>query len=129
MNRTAVSNPARRPKGTSQMPRYRENIERLTVPVIPMRGIVAFPANNINFELEREFSKNACQAAASGNMIVFLLTQKDVQCDNPGADDLYTVGCVARIKQTVKNPKSGTIRVVAEGFCRGTLLELRETDG
>ncbi len=111
------------------MPRYRENIERLTVPVIPMRGIVAFPANNINFELEREISKNACQAATSGDMIVFLLTQKDVQCENPREEDLYTVGCVARIKQSVKNPKTGIIRVVAEGFCRATLTELKEMDG
>ncbi len=111
------------------MPTYRENIERLTLPVIPMRGIVAFPANNINFELEREFSKNACQAATSGDMTIFLLTQKNVQVEEPGEDDLYTVGCVARIKQSVKNPKTGIIRVVAEGFCRGTVLELKNADG
>ena len=111
------------------MPTYRENIERLTLPVIPMRGIVAFPANNINFEVEREFSKNACQAATSGDMTVFLLTQKNVQADEPGEDDLYSVGCVARIKQSVKNPKTGIIRIVAEGFCRGTVLELKRADG
>ncbi len=111
------------------MPTYRENIERLTLPVIPMRGIVAFPANNINFEVEREFSKNACQAATSGDMTVFLLTQKNVQVDEPGEDDLYSVGCVARIKQSVKNPKTGIIRIVAEGFCRGTVLELKQADG
>ncbi len=111
------------------MPTYRENIERLSVPVIPMRGIVAFPSNNINFELERDISKNACQAAVSGDMIVFLLTQRRVETENPTADDLFTVGCVARVKQSVKNPKTGTVRVVAEGFCRGTLLELKEAEG
>ncbi|MBE6724264.1 MAG: endopeptidase La [Ruminococcaceae bacterium] len=111
------------------MPTYRENIERLTLPVIPMRGIVAFPANNINFELEREFSKNACQAATSGDMNVFLLTQKNVQTEEPSEEDLYSVGCVARIKQSVKNPKTGIIRVVAEGFCRGTVLEFKNADG
>ena len=84
-----------------------------------MRGIVAFPSNNINFELERDISKNACQAAVSGDMIVFLLTQRRVETENPTADDLFTVGCVARVKQSVKNPKTGTVRVVAEGFCRG----------
>ena len=97
------------------MPRYIEKAEKLTLPVIPLRGIVAFPSIPLNFELEREISKNACQAALSGDMMVFLLTQKDIGVDDPGANDLYSVGCIAKIKQSLKKPQGGNIRVVAEG--------------
>ena len=107
------------------MSRYIEKAERLTLPVIPLRGIVAFPSIPINFELEREISKNACRAASSHDMLVFLMTQRDVNVDDPGESDLYPVGCVARIKQTVRKSGGGNIRVVAEGYCRGTLIELR----
>ena len=107
------------------MSRYTEKAERLTLPVIALRGIVAFPSIPINFELEREISKNACHAASENDMLVFLLTQKDSNVDDPTEKDLYPVGCVARIKQTLHKAGGGNIRVVAEGFCRGTLIELR----
>ncbi len=111
------------------MPRYIEKAEKLTLPVIPLRGIVSFPAIPINFELEREISKNACNAACEKDMLVFLLTQKNIQTESPEADDLYSVGCVAKIKQTLKKPQGGNIRIVAEGLCRGTLLSLRKEKG
>ena len=111
------------------MPRYIEKAEKLTLPVIPLRGIVAFPSIPLNFELEREISKNACQAALNGDMMVFLLTQKDINVDDPGANDLYSVGCIAKIKQSLKKPQGGNIRVVAEGYCRGSVIELRREKG
>ena len=110
------------------MPKYTEKIDLLTLPVIALRGIVAFPSIPINFELEREISKNACRAASEHDMLVFLITQRDSNVDDPTADDLFPVGCVARIKQTLRKSGGGNIRVVAEGFCRGTLLELRRED-
>ena len=111
------------------MPRYIEKAEKLTLPVIPLRGIVAFPSIPLNFELEREISKNACQAALNGDMMVFLLTQKDINIDDPKESDLYSVGCVAKIKQSLKKPQGGNIRVVAEGYCRGSVIELRKERG
>ncbi len=106
------------------MPRYIEKVEKLTLPVIPLRGLVAFPSIPINFELEREISKAACKASEAADLYVFLLTQKELNVENPTEADLYDVGCVAKIKQTLKKP-DGNIRVVAEGMCRGTLTELR----
>ncbi|MBE6616821.1 MAG: endopeptidase La [Ruminococcaceae bacterium] len=111
------------------MPRYIEKAEKLTLPVIPLRGIVAFPSIPLNFELEREISKNACQAALNGDMMVFLLTQKDINVDDPKEGDLYSVGCVAKIKQSLKKPQGGNIRVVAEGYCRASVMELRRENG
>ena len=111
------------------MPRYIEKAEGLTLPVIPLRGIVAFPSIPINFELEREISKNACNAATGRDMLVLLVTQKELSVDNPGMDDLYSVGCVAKIKQTLRKPQNGNIRVVAEGMCRATVTAVRNENG
>ncbi len=111
------------------MPRYTEKAELLTLPVIPLRGIVAFPSIPLNFELEREISKNALKAATDGDMAVFLLTQKDSNIDDPTESDMYSVGCVAKIKQTLRKSDGGNIRVVAEGYCRGTVIEMRREGG
>ncbi len=106
------------------MPRYIEKVESLTLPVIPLRGVVAFPSIPVNFELERDISKKACQAALSSNMLVFLLTQKDIAIDNPTDDDFYKIGCVAQIKQTLSKNQDGNIRVIAEGYCRAEVVKL-----
>ncbi len=111
------------------MPRYIEKVEALTLPVIPLRGIVAFPSIPVNFELEREISKKACQAALSSNMLVFLLTQKDSNVDEPKENDLYGIGCVAQIKQSLTKNQDGNIRVIAEGYCRATVQRIRFEDG
>ncbi len=110
------------------MPRFIEKVEKLTLPVIPLRGLVAFPSVPINFELEREMSKKACDAALNADMYVFLVAQKDLRCDVPERKDLYTVGCVAKIKQTLKKP-DGNIRVVAEGMCRGHISHMFADEG
>lgn len=107
------------------MPRYIEKIESLTLPVIPLRGVVAFPSIPVNFELEREISKKACQAALASNMLVFLLTQKDTAVDEPSDNDFYKTGCVAQIKQTLTKNQDGNIRVIAEGYCRAEVVKLK----
>lgn len=110
------------------MPRYIEKVERLTLPVIPMRGMVAFPSVPIHFELEREVSKKACESACQNDMLAFLLTQRDIRCENPGEEDLYHVGCVVKIKQTMQRP-GGNVHVVAEGLCRGQVIALQKENG
>ncbi len=110
------------------MARFIEKVEKLTLPVIPLRGLVAFPSVPINFELEREMSKKACDAALAGDMYVFLVAQKDIRTETPERNDLYTVGCVAKIKQTLKKP-DGRIRMVAEGMCRGHISAMFSDGG
>ena len=75
------------------MPRYIEKVEKLTLPVIPLRGLVAFPSIPINFELERDLSKAACKAAESSDLYVFLLTQKELNVENPEEADHRWGGC------------------------------------
>ena len=65
------------------MPRYIEKVDKMTVPVIPTRGLVAFPSMPLNFELEREISICAAEAAVKSDMYVLLLCQKDLNCSAP----------------------------------------------
>ncbi len=103
------------------MPKYTEKVEMMTLPVIPMRGVVAFPSIPLSFEIERHMSVAACNAALDGDMTVLLVSQIDTACDEPTRDDVYDIGCVARIKQTVKTPED-IVRVIADGMCRAEIL-------
>ncbi len=103
------------------MSRYIEKVEKLTLPVIPTRGLVAFPSVPLSFEIEREVSIAAVNAAKDSDMYVLLLCQKSIDCEAPTPFDLYDVGTVCRIKQTHNTP-GGIIRVIAEGVCRAKSL-------
>ncbi len=109
------------------MPRYVERAEKLTLPVIPTRGLVAFPSIPLNFEIERDISTAAIEAAEKADNYVFLLCQKAMDCDEPAPADLYDVGCVCKIKQTLKAP-DGVTRVLAEGCCRGSAISFTFID-
>ncbi len=111
------------------MPKIIEKVESLTLPVIPLRGIVSFPSIPINFEVERNISKAACKKAAENDFMVFLITQKDISVDNPAEEDFYRTGCVAKIKQAVEKSPDGNIQILAEGCCRADLQKLKKTNG
>ncbi|MBQ7912847.1 MAG: endopeptidase La [Clostridia bacterium] len=87
------------------------------LPVIPLRGKVAFPHTNISFEVGRSMTLKAVEKAAAGDKIVFILTQRKTEKTDVTPDDLYTVGCVARIKQ-VAQLSGGALRVLCEGVYR-----------
>ncbi|MBR7032911.1 MAG: LON peptidase substrate-binding domain-containing protein, partial [Clostridia bacterium] len=110
------------------MPKFFERIESLELPLIPLRGLVAFPNVPINFELSRDISLNACQAALKGDTYALLISQRDPSTDNPTASDLFKTGCIAKIKHTLKTP-DGNLRVIAEGVCRGVVTSVFEQDG
>ncbi len=105
------------------MPRFIEKVSKSTMPAIALRGLVAYPSIPINFELQREISLAALNAAVDSEMTVLLLTQRELNTERPNADDLYTVGTVARIKQTLKTSE-GYTRVIAEGVCRAEVLNV-----
>ncbi len=102
------------------MPTYIEKVERTTLPMIPLRGLVAFPSLPINLDLERDFSVAAAEAAEKGDRLLFLVCQKDIGVDIPEKDDLFLTGTVVKIRQTLRTP-DGILRVIAEGLCRATV--------
>jgi len=110
------------------MPKYIEKADIMTLPVIPLRGVVAFPSIPVSFEIDRDISKAACNAAEEGDARVLLVTQTDIDCEHPKRSDVYRIGCAARIKQTLRTPED-TIRVIAEGFARAEITGWRENNG
>lgn len=92
--------------------------ENVRLPLIPLRGLVAFPAVQLNIEIMRTASLKAFTAGATlYDTKVLLVTQRDIAVDDPKPEDLYRVGVVAEIKHVVKNPH-GNLSVVFEGIAR-----------
>ena len=107
-----------------------ENTTNL-LPIVPLRGKVAFPHTTISFEVGRQMTLKAIDRATSGgDRLVFIITQKQVELDEITPDDLYTVGCVAKVKQ-VAQLTGGAIRVMCEGLYRAKarVVSLSEADG
>ena len=92
--------------------------EEVTLPLIPLRGLVGFPAVQLNIEIVRPSSLKAFTAAATVyDAKVLLVTQKDIGDEDPKLEDLYRFGVLAEIKHVVKNPH-GNLSVVFEGISR-----------
>jgi len=102
-------------------PEYLE--DRATpMPVIPLRGMTAFPNMVFHFDIGREKSVNALEKAMMSNQTVFLVSQKNPDTELPTSDDYYSVGTIAKIKQMLKLP-GDSIRVLVEGTVRGKIEE------
>ena len=103
--------------------------EEVTYPVIPLRGMVGFPAVQLSIEIVRSVSLKAFTAAATlHDAKVLLVAQKDLTVDEPRFEDLYKVGVLAEIKHVVKNPH-GNLSVVFEGIARAKLTEVNYDGG
>ena len=96
-----------------------------TLPVVALRGMTILPDMVIHFDVSRERSVKAIEEAMLRDQRVFLVTQKDVQVENPEPDDLYRIGTIASVKQVIKMPQK-IIRVLAEGLERGELSHFSE---
>lgn len=94
-----------------------KNVQMLTVPVLPLRGLVIFPGSVLHFDVARKKSVLAITAAMKSNQYMFITAQKDSVESDPTSDGLYPVGVLARIVQTAGMPDN-VIRVVAEGLFR-----------
>jgi ATP-dependent Lon protease len=99
------------------------------LPVVPLRDMVVFPRMKSAFVVGRPASVAALERALeeTGKRI-FLVAQRDPQQDEPGEDDIYTVGVIATILQHVTFP-NGTIKVGVEGVVRARWTTLRQREG
>lgn len=93
------------------------------IPTLPLRGILVFPYMVIHLDVGRERSMAAIEEAMLKDRQILLLAQREMEIDSPTADDLYTVGTIAEIKQLLRLP-GGTLRVLVEGICRGKVEEV-----
>ena len=99
----------------------------ITMPVIALRGLAVLPKMIVHFDISRTKSKAAMEKAMVGEQQAFLVAQRQTEVADPSIEDLYHVGCVAKIKQLVKLP-DGVIRVMVEGEQKGVLLDFDSTD-
>ncbi len=96
--------------------------------MMPIRDMVIFPHMMTPFVVGRESSVRALEEALNGDRKIFLATQHDARVDEPRADDIYPVGTVGNIVQSVKMP-DGNIKVLVEGLERARAVEMNDTDG
>lgn len=106
------------------MPKYIEKIEKNTLPVIPIKGIVAFPGVPLSFELSEESAVRAAEAAFETDSFALICTVSDITAEKITSASLYRVGTVSKIKQSMKTPE-GNMRLITEGYSRASVLEFR----
>jgi len=86
----------------------------MSIPAVALRGLCVLPKMAINFDVSRERSKEAIQAAMLADQKIFLVMQRSEETETPEQKDIFEVGVIANIKQMVKLP-GGQLRVLAIG--------------
>lgn len=91
------------------------------MPVVALRNVTVLPGMVIHFDVSRKFSIAAVEEAMRGNQEIFLVTQKEMDVEEPEITDLFETGCIATIRQVIKLP-GNIIRVLVTGVSRAKLL-------
>jgi ATP-dependent Lon protease len=106
----------------------REKQEMKRVPMMPVRDMVIFPQQMTPFIVGREASVRALEEALAGDKKIFLSTQHDASVDDPKPEEIYAVGTLANIVQSVKLP-DGNIKVLVEGVERARAISITGEEG
>ncbi|MBX6394710.1 MAG: endopeptidase La [Alicyclobacillaceae bacterium] len=99
----------------------------MTLPLLPLRGLLVFPTMVLHLDVGREKSIHALERAMVGDRQILLASQMESHIDDPSPEEIYRVGTIADIKQMLKLP-NGTIRVLVEGLCRAKIVQYQETE-
>ena len=106
----------------------REKSETKRIPMMPVREMVIFPQMMTPFIVGREASVRALEEALAGEKKIFLATQHDASVDDPKPEEIYQVGTLANIVQSVKLP-DGNIKVLVEGAERAKIVQVTSDEG
>jgi ATP-dependent Lon protease len=106
----------------------KEKPETRRLPMMPIRDVVIFPHMMTPFVVGRESSVRALEDALGGDKKIFLATQHDASVDEPSPEEIYQVGTVANIVQSLKLP-DGNIKVLVEGMERAKAVSISDDDG
>src|SRR5436305_6541291 len=96
--------------------------------MMPIRDVVIFAHMMTPFVVGRESSVRALEEALAGDRKIFLATQHDASVDEPKPNEIYQVGTIVNIVQSLKLP-DGNIKVLVEGVERGKILQVVDTEG
>ena len=89
----------------------------LSLPFVPLRGLVVYPNLVSHIDIGRDTSLAAVDYAMEHDRQLLVATQVDENEDNPGFDDVYTIGCVVKIEQFLRMP-GGLVRILVNGISR-----------
>jgi len=106
----------------------KEKSDSRRLPMMPIRDVVIFPHMMTPFVVGRESSVRALEEALATDKKIFLATQHEATVDEPRPDEIYQVGTVANIVQSVRTP-DGNIKVLVEGLERGKIVAVTEEEG
>jgi ATP-dependent Lon protease len=106
----------------------KEKSDTKRLPMMPIRDVVIFPYMMTPFVVGRDSSVRALEEALTADKKIFLTTQHDASVDEPRPDEIYSVGTVANIVQSLKLP-DGNIKVLVEGVERGKIISVSEDEG
>src|SRR5580704_12415390 len=106
----------------------KEKSDTRRLPMMPIREVVIFPHMMTPFLVGRESSVRALEEALAGDKKIFLATQHDASVDEPRPDEIYSVGTVANIVQSLKQA-DGNLKVLVEGVERGKILSVSDEEG
>jgi ATP-dependent Lon protease len=106
----------------------REKSDTKRLPMMPIRDVVIFPFMMTPFVVGRESSVRALEEALAGDKKIFLATQHDASVDEPKPDEIYQVGTIVNIVQSLKLP-DGNIKVLVEGVERAKVVSVTDEEG
>src|SRR5512135_3919954 len=110
------------------MSQSKEKADTRRYPMMPIRDVVIFPHMMTPFVVGRESSIRALEEALAGDKKIFLATQHDASIDDPKPDEIYSVGTLANIVQSVRLP-DGNLRVLVEGVERAKAVQISTDEG
>jgi ATP-dependent Lon protease len=106
----------------------KEKSDTKRLPMMPIRDVVIFPYMMTPFVVGRESSVRALEEAMAGGKQIFLATQHDASIDEPNPNEIYSVGTVVNIVQSLKLP-DGNIKVLVEGVERAKVVSVTDDEG
>ena len=100
-------------------------MNQATLPVLPLRDVVAFPHGVLSLFVSTKSSIAALESALAGDKQILLVGKRDAQCDNPEQRDLFAVGTSATVLQLLQLP-DGTVKTLVEGVSRARIADMRD---
>ena len=98
-----------------------------TLPILPVRDVVIFPYMILPLFVGRDMSIKAIERAAGENKLILLVSQKDINVENPTKEDLYKVGTVGTILRMLKLP-DGRLKILVQGLTKAKITEFSQTE-
>ena len=97
------------------------------MPAVALRGLTILPGMIAHFDVSRERSLRAVEEAMEQNQKIYLVTQRNVDSEDPTQEDLYQMGIVADIKQVVRL-QNDVVRILVDGISRAALLGFTDNE-